>query len=179
MSVNFTTTVRPLQTEDRSEIDTLLRATQNFTEAELDLAHELLDGIFADPDQTDYHGVIAVATTINEHPIVGFLIIGPRSATAGTWDLYWIAILPDYYGRGVAQMLDAYAEAFVRARSGYWLIAETSGQPRYERSQAFYRKQGYQSLCRIADFYAPADDLVIYGKRLDRVAVDHDRTKTH
>lgn len=166
MTPRLTTIVRSLTPKDCGDVDALLRATENFNRAEIDLAHELMDIILEDPGQTIYHGVVATVAEVDGQPIAGFLIVGPRSATVGTWDLYWIAVAPEFYGTGVAQTLDDYAAAFVRARAGYWLIAETSGQLCYERSQAFYRKQGYRSLARIVDFYAPADDLIIYGKRL-------------
>ena len=158
--------VRPLAPLDRDDVDTLIRSTDNFISAEVALAHELMDAIFEQPGQTDYHGVVAEISETAGRRIAGLLIVGPRAATVGTWDLYWIAVSPEFYGAGVAQQLDVYAESYVRSRAGYWLIAETSGQPKYERSQGFYRKQRYQLLARIPDFYAPADDLVIYGKRL-------------
>jgi ribosomal protein S18 acetylase RimI-like enzyme len=94
------------------------------------------------------------------------LIIGPTPATTGTWDLYWIAAHPELQGTGVAQALDAFAGEYVRARGGYLLIAETSGQPGYARARAFYQKQGYAELARIPDYYKPADDLVVFGRRL-------------
>jgi ribosomal protein S18 acetylase RimI-like enzyme len=80
--------------------------------------------------------------------------------------MYWIASHPEFYGRGIAQELDKYAKAFVKERAGYWLIAETSSQPSYERTRAFYQKQKYDQLARIPDYYKPGDDLIIFGKRV-------------
>ena len=160
-------TIRPLAPTDCEAVDCLLRATGNFIEAELAIAHELMEIVINDPLQTDYHAFVAEQAA-DEPRVVGFLILGPTEATVGTWDLYWIAVVPDYYGTGVAQALDDYAEAMVRERNGYWLISQTSGQPSYERTQAFYRKQGYRLLALIPDYYAPADDLLIFGKRLDQ-----------
>jgi len=160
-------TIRPLAPTDCEAIDVLLRATDNFIEAELAIARELMEIVINDPLQTDYHAFVA-EQAVDESRVVGFLILGPTEATVGTWDLYWIAVTPEYYGTGVAQALHDYAEAMVRERNGYLLISQTSGQPSYERTQAFYRKQGYRLLARIPDYYAPADDLLIFGKRLDR-----------
>lgn len=161
-------TIRPLAPTDCEAVDGLLRATGNFIEAELAIAHQLMEIFLNEPEQTDYCAFVAEASEADGKRVVGFLILGPTEATVGTWDLYWIAVVPDYYGTGVAQALDDYAEAMVRERNGYWLISQTSGQPSYERTQAFYRKQGYRLLARIPDYYAPADDLLIFGKRLDQ-----------
>ena len=70
-----------------------------------------------------------------------------------------------HQGRGLGQALGTCAEVLVRARWGYLILAETSGRPRYARSRAFYRKQGYEAVARIADYYGPADDLIIFAKR--------------
>jgi ribosomal protein S18 acetylase RimI-like enzyme len=155
--------IRPLAPTDCATVDSLLSATGNFSDAELTIAQDLMEIVITEPDQTDYHAFVA---EVNER-VLGFLILGPTPATAGTWDLYWIAVAPGHYGTGVAQSLEDYAVALVRKKNAYWLIAQTSSQLSYERTQAFYRKQGYQSLARIPDYYSLGDDLIIYGKRLD------------
>ncbi len=68
--------------------------------------------------------------------------------------------------RSMKASLEAHAESVVRSRNGYWLLAETSSQPGYERARGLYRKQGYVALVQIPDYYKPSDDLVIFGKRL-------------
>jgi ribosomal protein S18 acetylase RimI-like enzyme len=80
--------------------------------------------------------------------------------------MYWIAVHPDFQGRGIAQELDGFAMQFVRERGGYLIIAETSSQPSYERTRAFYLKQSYELLAQIPDYYKPGDDLIIFGKKV-------------
>jgi ribosomal protein S18 acetylase RimI-like enzyme len=162
-------TIRPLEKQDRTSVIELTRATGNFSEAEVAIAEELIDIYTDQPDQKDYYAYSAVSIdddALNGR-VAGFLIVGPTPATVGTYDMYWIAVHPEFYGRGVAQALDDFAVQFVRDRQGYWLIAETSGQSGYDRTRTFYQKQGYREVARIPDYYKPADDLVIYGKRLD------------
>jgi ribosomal protein S18 acetylase RimI-like enzyme len=156
------TTIRPLEKQDRTSVIELVRATGNFSEAETAIAAELIDIYTDQPDQKDYFAYVAIL----DERVAGFLIVGPTPATVGTYDMYWIAVHPEFYGRGVAQALDDVAVAFVRDRQGYWLIAETSGQSGYDRTRAFYQKQGYREVARIPDYYKPSDDLVVYGKRL-------------
>jgi ribosomal protein S18 acetylase RimI-like enzyme len=155
--------IRPLQKQDRTSVIELVRATGNFSEAEVAIAEELIDIYTDQPDQKDYFAYSAVI----DGRVAGFLIVGPTPATVGTFDMYWIAVHPELHGLGVAQALDDCAVNFVRDREGYWLIAETSGQSGYDRTRTFYQKQGYREIARIPDYYKPDDDLVIYGKRLD------------
>ena len=152
--------MRPLRDGDREKVLDLLKATENFSGAELDVADELVTIVLEQPGQVDYHAFVS-------EDLLGFVLVGPTPATTGTWDLYWIASHPAAQGTGVAQTLDAFAKAYVRERGGYLLIAETSGRESYARARAFYRKQGYAELSRIADYYAPGDDLVVYGARLE------------
>ncbi|HWF43699.1 MAG TPA: GNAT family N-acetyltransferase [Candidatus Kapabacteria bacterium] len=154
--------IRELRSDDREQVIELVRATKNFSETEIAIARELIDICVEQPDQKDY---FAYVTEVDSN-IAGFLLLGPTPATAGTYDMYWIAVRPEFQGRGVAKELDTYAEQFVRQRNGYWLIAETSSQLNYERTRAFYIKQRYVLLAQIPDYYKPGDDLMIFGKRI-------------
>ena len=154
--------IRELRSEDRTGVINLVRATKNFSEAEVEIAKELIDICIDKSEQTDYYSYVDDENGV----IAGFLLLGPTPATTGTYDMYWIAVHPDFQGRGIAQALDEYAMDFVRQRKGYLLIAETSGQPSYERTRAFYRKQHYEEVARIKDYYKPGDDLIVFGKRV-------------
>jgi ribosomal protein S18 acetylase RimI-like enzyme len=158
--------IRRLVREDRDAVLELLEATGSFSGAELAIAAELIDTTLEDPAGDDYHAFVAENTVPGEPGVSGMLIIGPTPATVGTWDLYWIAAHPRCQGSGVAQVLDAFAGEYVRDRGGYLLVAETSGQASYARARAFYVKQRYEELARIPDYYKPADDLVVFGRRL-------------
>ena len=154
--------IRPLQREDKHEVLDLVRATKNFSEAEVAIAEELIDICVEQPDQKDYFAYVNIV----DGRVAGFLLLGPTPATTGTFDMYWIAVHPDFQGRGISQSLDEYAVQFVRERNGYLIIAETSSQPSYERTRGFYTKQNYQIMARIPDYYKPGDDLMIFGKRV-------------
>ena len=154
--------IREIKKEDREKISRLIRATKNFSDAEVTIAEELIDICTGQPEQKDYFAYVA---DVSGH-VAGFLLLGPTPATIGTYDMYWIAVDPEYQGQGIAQELDAYAVRFVKERGGYLLIAETSSQPSYKRTRAFYCKQHYKVLAQIRDYYKPGDDLVIFGKRV-------------
>lgn len=154
--------IRGLVQTDREEVISLLRATKNFSEAEIAIAKELIDICIEKADQNDYYAFVAEV----KDRVAGFLLLGPTPATTGTYDMYWIATHPDFQGQGTAQTLDEFAVHFVKERGGYLLIAETSSQTGYERTRAFYKKQRYETLAIIADYYKPGDDLIIFGKRM-------------
>ncbi len=156
--------IRKIETTDRVRLLEVVAATKNFSQDELAIAEELVEIVLTQPDQTDYYGF--VCEDKSNGVVAGFLLIGPTPATAGTYDMYWIVVDPAFQGQGVAQALDVQAVKFVKERQGYWLIAETSSQPSYERSRAFYVKQGYSVLARIPDYYKLGDDLIIFGKRV-------------
>jgi len=158
--------IRALEHRYRECVLGLLQATNSFTAAELAVAGELINIVLSQPLQTDYFAFVQTSE-VDASECIGMFITGPTPATEGTWHLYWIAVHPFHHGTGAAQTLESCAEAFVRQRGGYWLLAETSSQVSYERAHAFYRKQGYIELARIPDYYRRSDDLLIYGKRLD------------
>lgn len=154
--------IRPLAAHDRVPLRELLTATGSFTTPEIGIAEELIDAVLTHPQQRDYHAFVCSI----EDRAIGLLILGLVPATVGTWHLYWIAVHPDHYGTGAAAALASFAEAFVRDRAGYLIMVETSSQPAYERARRFYAKQAYTELVRVADYYRPGDDLVMFAKRL-------------
>lgn len=155
--------IRPLAARDREPARQLLQATHSFTPAELEVADELIDAVLMRPEQRDYHAFVA---TDEADRATGLLIVGPAAATAGTWHLYWIAVHPAQHGSGTARALADFAETYIRQRSGYLIMVETSSQSSYERARRFYAKQGYTQVARVADYYRPGDDLVLLAKRI-------------
>lgn len=154
--------IRPLQGSDRSQIQELLVATGVFTSEEVDIALELVDAVLTRRDQQDY--IINVCSSGDE--VLGYYCIGPTPATQSTFDLYWIATKPSVQGSGVGQALDEHATDLIRTMGGTLIIAETSSQPKYDRTRKFYVKRGYIELARIRAYYRADDDLVVYGKYL-------------
>jgi ribosomal protein S18 acetylase RimI-like enzyme len=156
--------IRALEANDRDAIIDLVRANGNFREDEVAIAKELIDICIEKPGGGDYFTFVFEVEESKR--IGGFLIVGPTPATVGTYDMYWIASHPDFYGKGIAQALDQKAVEFAKERNGYLIIAETSSQSSYERTRAFYEKQGYEKVSVIADYYKPGDDLIVFGKRV-------------
>ncbi len=152
--------IRPMTTTDRNQVVDILQGTRMFTQDEVDVAIELLDIYLQQPGQKDY---IADVLT-EEERVMGYATYGPTPLTEGTFDLYWIAVSPAAQNKGYGKQLMQWVENKIREAKGRLLIIETSSQPRYENTRRFYLNQHYEESVRIADFYKPDDDRIIYVK---------------
>jgi len=154
--------IRTLIQDDREKIICILKDTRNFSDDEIDIAVELLDVYLNNPVQKDYE--IFVDEDVN---IRGYVCIGPRPLTEGTYDLYWIAVNPSVQSSGVGSGLINFIEGHIKNKNGRLVLIETSGKESYEKERRFYEKNNYRLLVNIKDFYKPGDDLIVYGKYLN------------
>ena len=83
--------IRNLVEKDRKKIEKILVDTNNFNDEEIRVAMELIDIYLNDKGQKDYE--IFVDEEDNE--LKGYVCVGPRPLTVGTYDLYWIAVNPE------------------------------------------------------------------------------------
>jgi ribosomal protein S18 acetylase RimI-like enzyme len=149
--------------KDRAVIADLIVSVDNFNQAEIDCALELVDIYLNDSDQNDYHIAVAEDSASEVH---AYACWGPVPLTKGTYDLYWIATHPNARGRGYGQALMDFVERNVLENKGRLLAIETSAKESYEGTVAFYRRLGYEEASRIKDFYDVGDDRLIFVKRL-------------
>lgn len=155
--------IRKMIAQDRDVIFEILEKTIMFTQAEIDVAMELIDIFLTNKQQKDY--IIYIAENERKE-VVGYVCYGPTPATEGTFDLYWIAVSPKMQGKGIGKELLIFTEQEVLRQNGRLIIIETSSQPKYTPTQQFYLKNNYQVEARIKDFYSPGDDRLIFVKRL-------------
>ncbi len=155
--------IRKMKNEDRAILLNMLTETNMFTQAEIDVAMELIDIFLTNQKQKDY--LIYVATNEKEQTI-GYVCYGPTPATEGTFDLYWIAVAPKNQNQGIGKKLLSFAENQVLKQKGRQIIIETSSQPKYQPTQQFYLNNNYKIEARIKDFYRLGDDRLIFVKRL-------------
>ncbi len=153
--------LRTLSVNDRNVLAGMLARIDDFTEADQALAMELIDFSIDHPGQKDYLYFLAVDE--NER-LTGYACYGPTPLTEGTYDLYWIAVDPDFAGRGIGTQLLQAVEQDARDRQGRMLIIETSSSEHYEATRQFYLKKGYQLVETIRDFYRPGEDRITYNK---------------
>lgn len=153
--------MRIMERSDKEGVMGILDRTAMFTPQEIAVAEEVMDAFLDRPEQQDYEVVVCQE---GERGLAGYVAFGPTPLTEGTYDLYWIAVAPERQGAGVGRRLMAWVEDRLRGNGARLLLIETSSQPRYEPTRRFYLGLGYREAARIAGFYKPGDDRVIYAK---------------
>lgn len=150
------------RTGDIATVRSLLAATGMFTPAEVRVGVELVaEGVRSD-GACDYRFLFAELSG----DMVGYTCYGPIACTHARFDLYWIVVQPSWQGKGIGGLLLAKTEELVRAEAGRRIYIETSSQPRYGPTRAFYGSRGYREAARVDGFYDDRDAKVIFVKVL-------------
>jgi len=155
--------IRPMSAPDKPAVMALIRATDMFTPAEVDVAEELIDAYLDTPDQKDYDVVVSENAGGG---VAGYMTWGPTPVAENAYDIYWMAVSPREQGRGRGKELVAWLEDKVRALGGRMIIIETASQPKYHPTREFYLRLGYREVARVPDYYKPGDDRIIYTKNI-------------
>ena len=151
--------LRTVSRADRADIERMFRSNAIFGPHEVEVALEVFDASLK-PDQSDYESV----GIEHEGRVAGWICWGPTPCTAGTFDMYWIAVDPSVHGSGLGSILVAEMERRLAGRARL-VVVETGGRKEYDATRGFYLARGYRETARVPDFYAPGDDQVIFVKR--------------
>jgi ribosomal protein S18 acetylase RimI-like enzyme len=151
-------TVRDLAPGDRPAVDEILHDCRAFSETEIRVALEMVDAGLA--------GDYSLFAAEVDGQLRGYACFGRAYLTASSWYLYWICVDRRAQGTGIGRALQEHVEDLVRALGGERLVLETSARADYARARHFYRAGGFVEVGRIAEFYGPTDDCLIYCKRL-------------
>ena len=157
--------ITTLKKSDRDKIHKILVDTNNFHDEEISVAMELIDIHIDVKEQRDYK-IFVDRNEEDENIINGYVCIGQRPLTEGTYDLYWIAVNPAIQSKGLGSKLIKHIEEHIKNKNGRLVLIETSGKPSYEKERKFYEKNLYLKFVEIKDFYKKDDSLVVYGKYL-------------
>jgi ribosomal protein S18 acetylase RimI-like enzyme len=166
----------------RNRIREILDATSVFRDDEVSVALELFDETFAaGPARAPYDPGDGVAnyefvgSFSREGQLVGYVCYGATPGTDRVYDLYWIAVHPEHQGEGDGTQLLDEVERRLRQREARLLVVETSSRDDYAPTRHFYETRGYGTAARLADYYAPGDDRVMYTKRFVESQLLHTR----
>jgi ribosomal protein S18 acetylase RimI-like enzyme len=153
--------IRELERGDVEPLRKILESTNVFSEEEIEVAIELMEATL---DRTEDY----VHRTIvdDENKVQGYYCLGATPMTRSTFDLYWIAVNPDFHGKGIGFQLLNDCERTISSMNGRLIVVETSSLPKYEGTRKFYLRNNYVETARIRDYYAPGDDLMIFTKHL-------------
>ena len=157
-------TVRTAQAEHGTSIQSITEKTRVFNKTEIETVGELWEEYLSKGEASGYAFLVALEGEV----VTGYACFGAHALTEGAYDIYWIAVDPDYQKRGIGQALLGQIEADVEILHGNLLILETSSTSPYQPARSFYTSNGYELEATIRDFYAPDDHLVIYTKHIRR-----------
>jgi ribosomal protein S18 acetylase RimI-like enzyme len=151
--------VRP---SDREVVRRIVESTGAFFPPEVDVAVELVDEHLSRGPEYGYHFVFADISG----ETAGYACYGPIACTESSYDLYWIAVLQSFRGRGLGKLLMQEVERLVGLCGGTRIYIETAGRGHYAATRAFYERCGYRVEATLKDFYAPGDDRLTFTRVL-------------
>jgi GNAT superfamily N-acetyltransferase len=149
-----------LDAADPPRILKLVQAAGVFSAEEARVAAELAETTLSGTET--YRWLIAEA----EGRLVGYTCFDRVPFSRVSFDLYWIAVLPDCRGTGLAAELMRRTARFAAAKRGTQMFAETSSREPYAPARAFYERVGFEPVARFPDFYDIGDDKIVYRLKL-------------
>jgi ribosomal protein S18 acetylase RimI-like enzyme len=152
-----------VSSQDPEKIRWLAESTGFFYPYEVDIAVELVEDRLVHGAESGYHFIMAD----HEIRVVGYACYGPIACTVSSYDLYWIAVHPDFQGQGLGRELMTEAEMRIASAGGRRVYVDTSNRPQYDATRAFYEKCGYRLEAVLQDFYGPGDGKAIYCKMVE------------
>lgn len=152
-----------LLASDRQAVLDLVASTGFFSDDEQRIAVELVDDALVLGAASGYEFIFADAPG-RDAGLRGYACFGPIPARAGEFDLYWIAVSPEYQRHGLGRELIAEAERRMRAQGAVSIFIDTSGRDQYRPTRGFYECSGYEVYEVVRNFYAPGDDKFVYRK---------------
>ncbi len=162
MDISRITYREQIQPSDLAAIARIVKSSSFFSAAEIDLACELAGEKLADGKASSYQFLFGE----DEGFVQGYTCFGLIPATAGSYDLYWIAVDNACRAKGLGKQLLKRTEDIIRSRRGEHIYAETSSRRQYQATQRFYESCGYLREAYLKDFYAAGDSKIIYSKSL-------------
>ena len=148
---------------DPETVREIVEATNYFAPSEVPVAVELVDENLAKGAAASGYSFVFAG---HGGRTVGYACYGLVPCTVSSYNLYWIAVRPEFQGRGLGKALMREVERLIGSAGGTRVYIDTSYKAQYEDTRAFYESLGFELDALLKDFYAPGDDKVIYRKIL-------------
>jgi len=155
--------IRPIHTGDLEGLKEIIDLNELFPS-------ELLDDMIQPYFEESSEGEFWITYERNGLP-VAIAYYAPERMTSGTYNLYLIAIHPDFQGKGIGRDMLDFIENHLKDRGERILLVETSGLPEFEKTRDFYKKNNYHQESVVREFYAQGEDKIIFWKSLQGVAL--------
>lgn len=147
---------------DIPAIGKILSLTGFFYQEEIDIALELALDSLKYRNESSYHFIMADI----KGRLAGYTCYGEIPCTFGSYDLYWIAVHPDFQRMGIGEKLLDETEKTALSMGCRRMYIETSARQLYEPTQKFYTNCRYEQEAFLKDYYNPGDGKLIYVKAL-------------
>ena len=157
MNMQKDSCIRPVKPDDLPALKIVIDANELFPS---DMLDEMISDYFHTKDNNDYW------FTYDDGKPIAIAYCAPERMTEGTWNLYLIAVHPDYQRSGLGSSMLHHIEQRLAARGERVLLVETSGLESFEGTREFYRKCGYNKEAKIREFYQAGEDKIIFRKSL-------------
>jgi ribosomal protein S18 acetylase RimI-like enzyme len=146
---------------DAAAVRAIVASSGYFLAHEIEVAVELVEERLQKGLKSGYYFIFAE----QEGRVVGYCCYGPIACSAGSFDLYWIAVDHECRSRGIGKVLLRMSEERIVAQGGRAVWLETSGQEKYRPTRDFYLRNHYRVEAVLKDFYAAGDDKIVFVKR--------------
>ena len=156
--------IRPVKSSDLDDLKEIIEANDLFPP-------DMLDGMIADFFDDENNSDLWLTYESNKPEKVAPVAIAycaPEQMTEGTWNLYLIAVHPDYQSQGIGTSMVNCIEETLKERGERLILVETSSLPDFERTRDFYKKLSYQQEAQIREFYQAGEDKIVFRKLLTR-----------
>lgn len=130
-------------------IDITIKQSQN-KEAALNLARKLpeyftMDGLKSLAEDLETHEIYGA---FSREELIGFISL--RRTDTAAIEISWLAVLPNYHRQGIGSrlVLEALKNYAVKGFTICYVktLAETADDSGYDKTRAFYKKLGFQTL---------------------------------
>ena len=157
---SYTLRYKPKQS-DCEKVREILDNTGFFSDEEVTVALELIEEKLSQKHST-YNFIFA------EHgnKLMGYSCFGHIPLTKESYDLYWIAVNPEFQGYGIGKMLLENSEERIKKSGGVHLYVETASRKQYIPTRRFYLSCGYKKVAFFPDFYTPGDGKTVFYKKI-------------
>ena len=151
------TNIRPVTPNDITALKNVIDANDLFPSNMLD---DMISDYFDNKNGSD------LWFTYEDGEPIAIAYCAPEQMTEGTWNLYLIAVHPDYQGKGYGTSMLSYIEQILAGQGERVILVETSGLASFERTRSFYLQRGYEKEARIREFYQAGEDKIVFRKSL-------------
>jgi GNAT superfamily N-acetyltransferase len=149
--------IRAIAPQDTIALKQVIDANELFPS---DMLDDMISDYFSNENSSD------LWFTYEETEPIAIAYCAPERMTEGTWNLYLIAVHPDFQNKGIGTSLLHYIEKLLTKQGERILLIETSSLASFEKTQKFYLKCGYEQEARIREFYQAGEDKIVFRKSL-------------